>query len=114
MWQHAEGQDVANGSAWEPLVRRPRRQASLRLDHVSGPFDAGVATRYVGARPEFGGGTLSPYAVVDLHAGWRFAPQWTARLTADNVFDRRVEPATGYRGRPRSVFASVAWQTAAP
>ncbi|MDT8895955.1 TonB-dependent receptor [Halomonas sp. I1] len=55
---------------------------------------------------------LSGYGIVNLRAGWRFAPQWSARLTLENVFDREYATARDYLGRDyidagRAAFLSV-------
>ncbi|MDR9439715.1 MAG: TonB-dependent receptor [Halomonas sp.] len=38
---------------------------------------------------------LSGYGLVDLRAGWQFAPMWSARLTLDNVLDKQYATARG-------------------
>ncbi|MDR5859733.1 TonB-dependent receptor [Halomonas eurihalina] len=57
---------------------------------------------------------LSGYGIVNLRAGWRFAPQWSARLTLENVFDREYATARDYLGRDyidagRAAFLSVSF-----
>ncbi|SHL14356.1 TonB-dependent receptor domain-containing protein [Halomonas caseinilytica] len=57
---------------------------------------------------------LSGYGIVNLRAGWRFAPHWSARLTLENVFDREYATARDYQGRDyidagRAAFLSVSF-----
>ncbi len=68
--------------------------------------DASNARRYPG------------HELLNLRAGWSFAPQWTLALRVNNVLDRayadRADFAFGdYRyfpGRERSLFAELTWQ----
>lgn len=55
---------------------------------------------------------LPGFGIVNLRAGWRFAPQWAARLTLENVLDRDVVTARDFSGRDfenagRAAFLSV-------
>jgi iron complex outermembrane receptor protein len=68
--------------------------------------DAGNRRRYPG------------HELLNLRARWDFAPRWSAALRLDNALDRayadRADYAFGsYRyfpGRPRALFAELAWQ----
>lgn len=50
---------------------------------------------------------LAGYGLLNLRAGWEFAPLWTARLTVDNVFDKQYETAASYINAGRAAFVSV-------
>ncbi|MCP1366900.1 TonB-dependent receptor, partial [Halomonas sp. BBD48] len=50
---------------------------------------------------------LAGYGLLNLRAGWEFAPLWTARLTVDNVFDKQYETAGDYINAGRAAFVSV-------
>lgn len=99
--------DADNGGN---LIRRARRQLALRADYTQPAWHAGGGLRHIGDRLDAGGRTLPSYTVVDASAHWTFAPQWSLSATLDNVFDRHYEPASGYNGRPRSLFLGLSWK----
>ncbi|MGQ4880426.1 TonB-dependent receptor domain-containing protein [Billgrantia sp. LNSP4103-1] len=55
---------------------------------------------------------LSGYGLLNLRAGWQFAPMWSARLTVDNVLDKEYATARFFNGEDylnagRSLMLSV-------
>ncbi|MFO7909515.1 MAG: TonB-dependent receptor, partial [Halomonas sp.] len=51
---------------------------------------------------------LPGYGLLNLRAGWEFAPQWSLRLTLDNVLDNTFTTAQGQEFDPVS-FASTSF-----
>lgn len=105
-------QDPVDAATGAQLLRRPSRQAALRVDRDAGAWSAGAALRHVGARDDTGGIRLPSYSVVDAVARWAFATQWSLQARVDNVFGRRYAPTAGYNGKPRGAFVALSWQTA--
>nr|WP_298058680.1 TonB-dependent receptor [uncultured Halomonas sp.] len=50
---------------------------------------------------------LAGYGIVNLRAGWQFAPMWSARLTVDNALDKEYETSRNYINAGRAAFVSV-------
>ena len=50
---------------------------------------------------------LNGYGLVNLRAGWQFAPLWTARVTVENAFDKEYETTSDYINAGRAGFLSV-------
>lgn len=50
---------------------------------------------------------LGGFGLVNLRAGWQFAPMWSARLTVENAFDKEYETARDYLNAGRAAFVSV-------
>ncbi|MEJ2383354.1 MAG: TonB-dependent receptor [Xanthomonadales bacterium] len=103
--QSAEDRTTGN-----PLLRRPERKGSVTLDYR---FDngswLGLEWFHSGSRSDFGGITLAAYDLVNLRAGWRFAPAWRTELRGENLADADYEPAYGFNAPGRSFFISLSW-----
>jgi outer membrane receptor protein involved in Fe transport len=87
---------------------RPRAALELEAEWMMvGDYwlDAANAHRYSG------------YGLLNLRGMWRVAPQWTAALRVTNALDVRYADRADYAfgtyryfpGRPRAVFAEIAW-----
>jgi vitamin B12 transporter len=103
-------QSTEDRSTGQPLLRRPERKGSLTLDYR---FDSGswlgMEWFHSGSRNDFGGVTLAGYDLVNLRAGWRFAPSWRTELRGENLGDADYEPAYGFNAPGRSWFISLSW-----
>ncbi len=92
------------------LLRRPQRKGSVQVDYR---FDdgswLGLEWFHSGDRSDFGGVTLAAYDLLNLRAGWRFAPAWRAELRGENLADADYEPAFGFNAAGRSWFISLSW-----
>ncbi|WP_217351397.1 TonB-dependent receptor domain-containing protein [Aquisalimonas sp. 2447] len=97
------------------LARRARQSARLDVDRQMGAVSLGVTglvqgDRYNAAENEE---RLSGFGLVNLRAGWKFARNWSARLTVDNVLDKDYVTARNssdefdYKNAGRSAFLSV-------
>ncbi len=96
------------------LVRRAGQSLRLDVDRELGDWSLGGSWvvqnhRYNDADNEQ---RLPGFGLVNLRAGWAFAPLWSARLTVENALDREVVTARDFGGRDfldagRAAFVSV-------
>lgn len=100
------------------LQRRARRSLRLDIDRTLGDVTLGGSAifqdhRYNDAENRE---RLPGYGMMNLRAGWTFAPGWSTRLTVNNLFDRRYTTVRNFAGwdylNPgRSVFLSLRYDT---
>jgi len=104
-------QDAEDRSTGQKLLRRPDEKAAATLDRrfANGSW-IGLEWLYSGQRPDFGGFTLDSYNLLNLRAGWAFAPAWRLELRGDNLADEEYEPAYGFNAAGRAWYVSLAWQ----
>ncbi|WP_043527014.1 TonB-dependent receptor domain-containing protein [Litchfieldella xinjiangensis] len=91
------------------LRRRASQSARFDIDRALGDWSLGGSWvvqnhRYEDAanRERIGG-----FGLINLRAGWEFAPQWSARLTVENALDKEYETARDYLNAGRAAFVSV-------
>lgn len=82
----------------EPLPQVPPLEARLALDHVQGPWSAGVLWRIVAAQHRYATGkgnvvgrdrgASAGFSVVSLHADYRVNQRLKLALGVDNLFDK--------------------------
>ncbi|MBB3189784.1 TonB-dependent receptor domain-containing protein [Halomonas cerina] len=106
--------DPENHETGKRLVRRASQSLRLDADRELGDWTLGGSWiaqnhRYNDTANEE---RLPGFGIVNLRAGWRFAPRWAARLSLENVFDRDVVTARDFSGRDfegagRAAFLSV-------
>ena len=103
---HTNPRDVANGTR---LPRRAKNSARMRVDWTSGATTLGASGQAFSSRYDNNANTirLPGYATVDLHAEWRFAPDWTLAAHLNNVADKHYETAFGYNQPGREAYLSV-------
>lgn len=82
------------------LRRRTHKSVRLDVDRALGEFSLGAtfqasAYRYDDADNE---DRLSGYGTLDVRAAWEFAKDWQARLTVQNVTDKRYTTALRFDG----------------
>ncbi|WP_246131602.1 TonB-dependent receptor domain-containing protein [Pistricoccus aurantiacus] len=74
-----------------------RASRSIRLDADRELGDWSLGGSFIAQNHRYNGldndERLSGFGIVDLRAGWRFAPLWTARLTVENVLDKEYATA---------------------
>jgi vitamin B12 transporter len=107
---NATFQNTENRATREPLLRRPDEKGSVTLDRrfESGSW-LGVEWFVSGKRQDVGDRTLDGYRLVNLKAGWVFAPAWRLELRGDNLLDEDYEPTFGFNSPGRSYYLSIAW-----
>lgn len=96
------------------LPRRTTRSARLELDRRFGEWSLGATGILQGDRYDDAANDrrLSGFGLLNLRAGWEFAPDWSARLTVDNMLDKDYAVAQFFDGEPfrqpgRNAFLSI-------
>ncbi|CAM3499249.1 TonB-dependent receptor domain-containing protein [Halomonas lysinitropha] len=79
------------------LARRATQSLRLDLDRELGDWSLGASWMAQNHRYNDSANQqrLPGYGIVDLRAGWDFAPMWSARLTVDNLLDKEYATARG-------------------
>ncbi|MDR2452317.1 MAG: TonB-dependent receptor [Candidatus Accumulibacter sp.] len=105
----ADFQDPRDRELDKTLTNRSRRHASLSVGQRSGPFDWNVEWQAHGRRYRNAANTLDQggYALLNLQAGYRFAPDWTVFVRANNVLDKKYTLAYGYNTDGANFFVGV-------
>ncbi|MEO7150613.1 MAG: TonB-dependent receptor [Burkholderiaceae bacterium] len=116
-WQaHAEWthQDAVNADTGMQLVRRARDHGRAGLSGARGPWRAGIDVVASGARYDTASNDpasrLAGYGLVNLHAAYRWSPEWTVSARVANLGDRVYELVRGYNTAGRNLFVAVAYQ----
>lgn len=110
----------------QPLLRRPKHSAAMRVTYARSRMTVNVNLRYVGQRhdaaflglaavpsPQFPAGrsvdiTVNPaYTLLWLGGEFRLARQASVFARIDNLADTSYESALGYPGLPRSIVGGV-------
>ncbi|HDZ45632.1 hypothetical protein LCGC14_0097470 [marine sediment metagenome] len=91
------------------LARRASQSVRLDADRELGDWSLGGSLVAQNHRYDNAANTqrLSGYGLVNLRAGWQFAPLWTARVTLENAFDKEYETTRDYINAGRAGFLSV-------
>jgi vitamin B12 transporter len=112
-WQFSTNytwQDPRDEETDSPLLRRPKQKFTGTLDRSFGKsLRIGTEVIESGRRNDVGGITLPSYLLVNLHASWELAPQWTLRARLENLADRDYELAYGYNTPGRSGLVELIW-----
>ncbi len=108
--------DPRNDTAGSPhegrlLPRRAQRMAKAGADWTQGAWTAGGALQAYSSRFDDVANTvrLGGYGVVDVHADWRFAPDWQLGVRLNNVAAKAYETAYGYRQAGREAYVTLRW-----
>lgn len=82
------------------LRRRSHQSLRVDLDRQMGAWSLGGTALASGYRYDDANNQnrLPGYVTFNLRAGWEFAPDWTARLTLQNVTDKEYATATRFDG----------------
>jgi outer membrane cobalamin receptor len=102
-------------SVGDPLIRRPRHQASVDALFARNRFTAflriGGRSRVLDVEPNYGasGGLFhsAGFAVADAGAGWRMTRVVELLARVENLLDRRYEHAFGYPAPGRTLTVGV-------
>ncbi len=91
------------------LARRASQSVRLDADRELGDWSLGGSLVAQVYRYDNASNTqrLGGYGLVNLRAGWQFAPLWTARVTVENAFDKEYETSRDYINAGRAGFLSV-------
>ncbi|CEP35721.1 MULTISPECIES: TonB-dependent receptor domain-containing protein [unclassified Halomonas] len=91
------------------LARRATQSVRLDADRELGDWSLGGSLIAQNHRYDNVSNTqrLGGYGLVNLRAGWQFAPLWTARVTLENAFDKEYSTSRDYINAGRAGFLSV-------
>ena len=91
------------------LARRATQSVRLDADRVLGDWSLGGSLVAQSNRYDNAANTqrLGGYGLVNLRAGWQFAPLWSARVTLENAFDKEYSTSRDYLNAGRAGFLSV-------
>jgi vitamin B12 transporter len=91
------------------LPRRARNAGRAQADWTTGPVTLGAAVMAFSERFDTASNTvrLPGYATLDLHAEWKFAPDWTFAARLNNLADKHYETARGFNQPGREAYFSV-------
>lgn len=98
--------DATDDDTGTRLTRRASHQESLSADYALGAWSFGAALLSVGQRPD-GNVNLGAYALLDLNARWRFAPQWQLEAKLLNATDKDYSPAREYQALGRQAWIGL-------
>ncbi|MGR4067618.1 TonB-dependent receptor [Halomonas sp. LR3S48] len=110
-WTDPEDRESGNR-----LRRRASKSARLDVDRELGEWSLGGSWILQGHRYDDVANQerLSGFGLVNLRAGWQFAPLWSARLTVENALDKeyataRFSNGDDYLNAGRAAFLSVSY-----
>ncbi|MCE8035019.1 TonB-dependent receptor [Halomonas sp. MCCC 1A11057] len=108
---YTDPEDRATGNR---LRRRSSQSARFDVDRELGEWFLGGSWVLQGYRYEDAANTdrIGGFGLVNLRAGWQFAPLWSARLTVENAIDKeyvttRFFDGDDYLNAGRAAFVSV-------
>ncbi|WP_282041397.1 TonB-dependent receptor domain-containing protein [Halomonas alimentaria] len=108
--------DPEDRSTGNQLARRATQSLRLDIDRELGEWSLGGSWIVQNHRYEYdflgNSSRLGGYGLLNLRAGWQFAPMWSARLTVENALDKEYVTAKFFDGDDyinvgRSAFLSV-------
>ncbi|MGY4876310.1 TonB-dependent receptor domain-containing protein [Vreelandella aquamarina] len=101
--------DPEDRDSGHQLARRAEQSLRLDADRELGDWSLGGSLVSQSHRYDDAANTqrLGGYGLVNLRAGWEFAPLWTARLTVENAFDKEYSTSSDYINAGRAGFLSV-------
>ncbi len=106
--------DPEDRSTGNRLRRRASQSARFDVDRELGEWSLGGSWILQGYRYEDAANTdrIGGFGLVNLRAGWQFAPLWSARLTVENALDKEYTTARFFDGDDylnagRAAFVSV-------
>lgn len=92
------------------LARRARHSASISVGQTLDRWDWRAEMQGSGKRYEYSGATrveLAGYALTNLYAAYRFAPEWHIFARVNNLFDRDYILADTYATPGRNAFIGI-------
>ncbi|WP_289284364.1 MULTISPECIES: TonB-dependent receptor [unclassified Methylophaga] len=95
------------------LARRARQLANINLDHaINHQWSVGGSLKLRGKSYDNASNTnrLGGYGLVDLRVAYQFKPEWTVRLTGENMLNKDYQTADTYNSLGRTVMLSLSYQ----
>ncbi|QBM18481.1 vitamin B12 transporter BtuB [Marinobacter sp. JH2] len=92
--------DYEDSQTGDQLRRRAEQSIRLDVDRLLGRWSVGGTARAENHRFNAAGeeGRLPGYGLVDLRTSWSFAPDWVAKLSVKDVFDKTYHTASRWTG----------------
>ena len=99
-------------SSGETLSRRAKHYSVVKLDGYTHGYDWGVELTHSSSRDNsiWDNEILKPYTVTNVSLSREIAPNWTAKLKLENLFDADYQLAYGYDAVPFGAFLSIQYQ----
>lgn len=106
-WSDPENRSGLNEG--KRIQRRASQSARVDVDRELGEWSLGGSWivqghRYNDAANE---DRIGGFGLLNLRAGWQFAPLWSARLTLENALDKEYETSRDYLNAGRAAYVSV-------
>jgi vitamin B12 transporter len=108
----ADFQDPRDREVDKVATSHSRRHGSLSIGQRNGPYDWNVEWQVYSKRytDRLNTQTLGGYGLVNLQAGYRFAPDWSVFARANNLFDKKYEFSRGYNTDGANFFVGIRYQ----
>ena len=105
----ADFQDPRDLEADKVATNHARRHGSLSVGQRDGLYDWNVEWQVHSKRYRNADNTqtLGGYGLVNVQAGYRFAPGWTVFARANNIFDKKYTLAYGYNTDGANFFVGL-------
>ncbi|HEX7634933.1 MAG TPA: TonB-dependent receptor [Noviherbaspirillum sp.] len=102
-------QNPRDETADRRLARRAREHGTVGLDYAVGALKAGGEAVFSGKRFDDAANrnAMGGYGIVNLHASYDFAPNWSLFGRWDNIFDKNYELARNYATPGSNLFVGV-------
>lgn len=102
-------QDPRNQQLNTILPRRSRTFGTVVMRYASGNFSTEAIARGEGERYDDNENIhkLPAMVIAGLSASYKIRQGPTLRVQIDNIFDKKYQPAIGFNGIPRTVWASI-------
>lgn len=111
---HTDPRNDSAGTAnfGKQLQRRSKDSAKLAADTAWGAWRAGAAFKAFSDRYDNAANTLhlGGFGVVDLHADWSLAREWTLGLALNNVGDKTYETVRGFNQPGREAYLTLRYR----
>lgn len=104
-------QDPRNQQLNTILPRRSREFGTVVMRYASGNFSAEAIARGEGERYDDNENLhkLPAMVIAGFSASYKLQQGPTLRIQIDNLLDKKYQPAVGFRGIPRTVWASITY-----
>lgn len=102
-------QDPRDETTDRRLARRAQQYGTVGLDYAAGAIKAGGEVVFSGKRFDDAANrnAMGGYGLVNLHASYDFAPNWSLFGRWDNVFDKNYELVRNYATAGSNLFVGV-------
>jgi vitamin B12 transporter len=102
-------QDPKDETSNRQLPRRAKKHGTLGIDYSAGAINTGAEVIFSGQRFDDAANRnrLSGYGLLNLHASYDFAKNWSLFARWNNVLDKDYELTKGYNTAGSNVFVGV-------